>query len=216
MVSEELIFGQYTEAIQKFPKLHQPEKIGEVWIIKGDIDVIDDEGGYWGTFEVKIVVPENFPEELFELHETGNRIPKEANWHNSNFCCLSTNAIMFTKMLGNLTLVNWLEKFAHPFLANFMVKVNTGKYENGEFDHGPKGIAQGYFKIFNTNDLSEVTERLQLITKKKKLSQNQQCFCGSGKKYKRCFLLNPEKHHLGIPISILKKDLAEITRLGLQ
>lgn len=213
MVSDQLIARQYEDAIQKFPKLHLPTKIGETWEINGCIDVIDDEGCYWDTYDIKIVVPPQFPDELFELYETGDKIPKEADWHNSTTCCLSTPAIMFSEMRGNVTLLNWLEKFAHPFLANHVYKVRTGHYANDEFEHGDIGIVQGYFKLFNTTNKNEVIERLALMVGTKKLGRNDKCFCGSNEKYKRCFLIDYDGHLLGIPISQLQKDLRSIVKL---
>lgn len=210
MVSEELILNQFEEVKIKYPKLLQPKQIGDTWQIEGCIDVIDDEGSFWDTYDVKIIVPDKFPDQLFELQETGNKIQKSPEWHNNDFCCISTNAVMFSEMVGNITLLNWLNRFAHPFLANHVFKTKTGHYANDEFEHGDAGIIQGYFKVFNTNDLSLVLEKLRLITGTKKLGRNDPCFCGSGKKYKHCYLSEPQKHSPGIPISILKSDLNQI------
>jgi len=210
MVPEEIVLKQYQEAKEKFPKLHIPKKIETGWEIVGKIDVIDDEGTIWDTFDVKIIFPLNFPDELFELIEIGEKIPKSKEWHNAETCCLSTKAIMFSEMLGNLTLLNWLIKFAHPFLANYVYKVRTDKYANEVFDHGDAGMIQGYYKVFRTSDLSIVIEKLKYITGTKTLGRNDSCFCGSGKKYKRCYLAEPQKHSPGIPLSILKDDLSTI------
>jgi SEC-C motif. len=210
MVSEELVLRQYQEAKEKFPKLLKPKRVDNGWEIDGLIDVIDDEGSFWDTYQVKIIVPDKFPDQLFELHETGNKIQKGAEWHNNDSCCLSTNAVMFSEMAGNITLLNWLDKFAYPFLANHVFKVKTGHYANEEFDHGNAGIIQGYFKVFRTNNLSLVLEKLNLITGIKSLGRNDPCFCNSGKKYKQCFLKDPKKHSPGIPISILQSDLNQI------
>jgi len=210
MVSEVLVLSQFEEANKSYTKLLQPKQVGDTWEIEGCIDVVDDEGSLWDTYNIKIIVPAKFPDQLFELQETGNKIPKGPEWHNNDFCCLSTNAVMFSEMVGNITLLNWLDKFAHPFLANHVFKSKTGHYANEEFEHGDAGIIQGYFKVFRTNDLSIVLEKLKLITGTKKLGRNDPCFCSSGKKYKRCFQTGIEKHSPGIPISILKTDLNQI------
>lgn len=210
MVSEQVIYSQYELAKIKFPKLRQPTLVDEVWIIDGSIDVIDDEGHCWDSFDVKITVPADYPDRLFELEETGGRIPKTPDWHNSNSCCLSTTATMFYEMTTDLTLTNWLEKFAHLFLANSLYKLKTGHYANEEFEHGTPGIIQGYSKFFKTNDASAIVEKLELITGGRTLERNAKCFCDSGQKYKKCFLMDSKSHHMGIPISVLKTDLAEI------
>ena len=210
MVPEETVINQYLEAKEIFPKLQFPQKIHDGWEILGQIDVIDDQGTIWDVFDVKIFFPEYFPEVLFELSETGNKIPNGEEWHNGETCCLSTKAIMFSEMLGNLTLINWLVKYAHPFLANYVYKVKTGNYANEEFDHGDNGLIQGYYKVFQTNDLPAIIEKLKYLTGTIKLGRNDPCFCRSGKKYKHCYLFEPQKHSPGIPISILESDLNQI------
>jgi hypothetical protein len=210
MVSEELVLKQYQEAKGKFPKLLKPKRVENAWEIDGFIDVIDEEGSKWDSFNVRIVFPLNFPDQLFELKESGNKIPKGTEWHNNESCCLSTNAVMFSEMYGNLTLLNWLIKFAHPFLANYVYKLKTEHYANEVFDHGEQGIIQGYYKVFRTSDLSIVVEKLKYISGTKTLGRNDPCFCGSGFKYKHCYLAKPQEHSPGIPISILQSDLTQI------
>lgn len=210
MVLEATVIKQYLEAKETFPKLQYPQRTNYGWEIVGQIDVIDDQGTIWDVFDVKILFPNDFPEALFELSETGNKIPKGKEWHNSETCCLSTKAVMFSEMLGNLTLLNWLYKYAHPFLANYVYRVKTNTYANKTFDHETAGLIQGYYKVFRTSDLSLVIEKLKYLTGSKTLGRNDPCFCGSGKKYKHCYLINSTRHSPGIPISILKDDLSHI------
>jgi hypothetical protein len=211
MVTEELIRQEYNEANIKYRKLLPPEKVGGGFVLKGSIDVVDDDGGYWDNYEVSILVSSNYPMELPILLETGKKIERHEDWHNrEGICCLSTNAKMYSVLGKNITLFNWLEKFAHPFLANHVYRIKTGNYANKEFDHGTEGIIQGYCEIFNVKTEIEVVERLELICGSKKLGRNDSCFCGGGKKYKKCFLLEPSNHYFNIPIETLKKDLKEI------
>ncbi len=211
MVSEEIISRQYESAKLKYPKLIQLERVGEIWEINGSIDVIDDEGGYWDTYEVKIVVPKKYPEEIFELHETGEKIKKEASWHNFKYCCLSTNAIIYSVLGDDLTLLNWLDKFAHPFLANHIVKKKTGNYAAGEFRHDTAGIIQGYEKLFAIEGQNSVFIKLKELCCVLKSGRNDPCFCENGKKFKNCFLVSPFTHKiLNIPYTILEKDYQEI------
>ena len=214
MVSEEIIFSQYESAKEKFPKLLQPERVGEQWEIKGSIDVIDDDGELWDNFEVKIVVPKNFPEELFQLYETGKRIPQDAFWHNTFTCCVSTNATIYFTLGDDITLLNWLSRFAHPFLANYVYKRKTGHYASGEFEHGTPGVVQGYEKLFGVNGAKEVFVRLKMQCSVLIRGRNDKCFCGSGKKFKNCYLKSPFTHKFSnIPYSQLEKDMEEIVNI---
>lgn len=212
MVTEQLIHQEYSDALIKYRRLLLPEKVGEGFIIKGSIDVIDDEGSYWDTYDVSILIPAYYPKELPILTETSKKIERHEDWHNRDgICCLSTNAKMFHVLGEEINLLNWLDKFAHPFLANHVFRVKTGQYANNEFDHGTEGIVQGYCEIFILTTIKEVIDRLNLVCENKKLGRNDLCFCGSEKKYKKCFLLNPIKHYSSIPLDTLKKDLTEIT-----
>jgi hypothetical protein len=211
MVPSELVFSQYDIAKEKFPKLTQPELVGEHWEIKGSIDVIDDEGFIWDNFDVKIIIPKTLPEELFQLHETGKRIPREAYWHNSITCCLSTNATIYFILAEDVTLLNWLNRFAHPFLANYVYKRKTGHYANGEFEHETKGIIEGYEKLFGLSGVSEVSAKLETLCSLLKLERNDLCFCGSQIKFKKCYQKLPFSHkYSNIPFPQLVKDLEEI------
>jgi len=211
MVSEEIIFSQYESAKDKFPKLNQPERVGEYWEINGCIDVIDDEDNYWDTFKVKIVVPKKFPEELFELQETGGKIPKHESWHNSNSCCLSTTALIYSGLGEDVTLLNWLVKFAHPFLANYIVKKETGSYAAGDFNHSTDGTIQGYEKLFGVTGAKEVFQKLKMLCSVLQRGRNEKCFCGCVKKFKNCFLQSPFTHkYSGVPFLVLQNDLATI------
>lgn len=214
MVSEEFISRQYESVKEKFPKLNQPLQVGEHWEINGAIDVIDDEGSSWDTFEVKIFVPENFPEELFILQETGTRIPKEEKWHNTFSCCVSTNAIIYHTLGNDISLLNWLVKFAHPFLANYVYKREKEEYASGEFDHATPGIVQGYERLFGLTGAKEVLERLKILSSVLRLGRNDKCFCGSGKKFKTCYLKSSFTHkYSGIPYSLLQKDMEVIKNM---
>jgi uncharacterized protein YecA (UPF0149 family) len=42
------------------------------------------------------------------------------------------------------------------------------------------------------------------------MSRNEKCFCNSGKKYKRCFLINPNEHYFNIPIALLNIERNQI------
>ena len=212
MVSEEIIRSEFDEASKKFQKLNQPEKSDNGWIIKGCIDVIDDEGGYWDTYEVNINIPSIYPDELPILIEVGNKIDRSDNWHNTKgVCCLSTNAKMFTKFDGNITLLNWLEHFAHPYLANHVHKIKTGSYANKEYAHGTPGLIEAYCEIFETSNTNDIIIILSFLCGVLKLGRNEICFCKSGKKYKKCFLADPISHYYKISLTTLRKDLNEIT-----
>jgi hypothetical protein len=107
MDRQTLIQRQFLEATTKYPKLSPPKKKGSIWRIDGAIDVIDDEGGYWDTYEINIVLFSDYPISLPLLIETGKKIQRNADWHISKegICCLSTPAKMYCDLAGKITLL---------------------------------------------------------------------------------------------------------------
>ena len=211
MATEELIRSQYSAAVLKYPRLAEPNHIAEGWLVAGSIDVIDDEGGYWDTYDVQIIIPDTYPTELPEVMEVGGKIKQSPDWHNTIYCCLTTKAIMFAEMKGEVTLEKWLTNYVHKYLGNHVLKVRTGDYASGEFEHGPDGIIHGYKLLFNSEDPKEVQQILKALCGNNTMSKNKICFCGSGKKYKRCLDINVEKHRMNIPVDTLRRDLNEVT-----
>ena len=159
MVSEEEVIKQYNEALCKFPKLERPTRVNQDW---------------------EIIIPHHFPLSLFQLHEVGGKIPKQIDWHNSLYCCVSTNARIYHVLGEECTLLNWLDKFAHPYLANHIVRKITKEYASGEFAHGAAGIVQDYEMLFKVKGEHAVCKKLKAICILTKCSRNEACFCGSG------------------------------------
>ena len=121
------------------------------------------------------------------------------------------NARIYHVLGEECTLLNWLDKFAHPYLANHIVRKITKEYASGEFAHGAAGIVQDYEMLFKVKGEHAVCKKLKAICILTKCSRNEACFCGSGKKIKNCFLKNQITHkYMGIPFNQLCEDLAEI------
>jgi hypothetical protein len=99
-------------------------------------------------------------------------------------------------------------------LANHIVKKKTKEYAGGEFSHFTGGIIQGYEKLFNLSGLNQVYQKLKVLCSVLNAGRNDICFCGSGKKFKNCYLRSSFTHKFsGIPYSLLQKDLNEISSL---
>lgn len=206
---------QFAEAVVKYPKLIRLVKEGkDFWRIDGSIDVIDDEGGYWDTYEVSIFILPGYPNDIPLMLETSKKIKREADWHMSKegFCCLATRAKMFHDLSNGITLLKWLDKFAHPFLANHVLKLNDGNYADKEFSHGAKGIIEGWELISGLNGAGNILKHLSNISGYRTQALNRDCFCGSGKKYKRCYEIKPNQHRYGIPYNEIRNDVIEIRK----
>lgn len=118
------ISEHYHEVRGKYPKLGLPRKNNGFWKIDGTIDVIDDEGSHWDSYEVSIFLSPNYPKDLPVLIETSKKIRRHIDWHISDegICCLSTPSKMYQALGEEITLLKWLNEFAHPYLANHVTE----------------------------------------------------------------------------------------------
>lgn len=206
--------NDFVEAQKKYNHINAPVFQNGIWCIKGNVDVIDANGVYWDTYTVEILIPLNYPISPPVLVETGGKIQRTADWQwhvgNNGECCLGTPAQIYRELRDGITLLKWMDRFVVPFLANHIHRVELGSYANGEFSHGVKGVFEDYSDLLQLFEVGEVVKMLRLMTGKDLLSKNVDCFCGSGKKYKRCYLLEPNRHLLGIPSHILSSDLDKL------
>ncbi|MBL7743131.1 MAG: SEC-C domain-containing protein [Chitinophagaceae bacterium] len=214
MEQKYLITKHYEECLSSYPKLIKLVKEGDFWRIDGCIDVTDDEGGYWETYEVSIFIPPDYPKDIPILQETGKKIKRESDWHMSSNgeCCLATRAKIFHDLSEGITLLKWLDKFAHPFLANHVYRIKHNHYAHEEFSHGTKGIIEGWKKITGVRDAVSILKHLVQITGYRTQALNRPCFCGSGKKYKRCYEISPIEHRYGIPSIEILEDIKAISK----
>lgn len=213
MELKELLEKEYGEILTYYPKLMKPACQEQYWRINGSIDVIDNEGGYWDTYQIAILIPLNYPQGIPILQEVSKKIERDIDWHmvgENGLCCLATPAKIYHDLSGEITLLKWLNRFAHPFLANHVFKKKTGNYANEEFSHGTKGIIEGWEKILNINGNLCVLHYLRQISGYRTQSLNRPCFCGSGKKYKRCYVINPHGHRFCIPPNQIDNDIKSI------
>jgi hypothetical protein len=215
MVSQELIIYEYVSLSSKFPRLHPPIFLSnqKIWKIAGSIDLIDDSCEFWNDYEIEIQIPQNYPEKPPVLIEISNKVPKNSDWHNRGSCCVAPEALIYHKLEGKLTLISWMEEFVIPYFANHVYRRETNAYANGEYSHATPGIIEGYKNIFNIDDNTEVYKTLEHIYKYLDCERNDKCFCMSGKKFKKCYMLSPYSHQIeGIPIDIIVNDFIAIKK----
>lgn len=213
-MGKEIIQEHLAEARIGYPKLNDLVVENNIQKIAGTIDVIDDEGRYWDSYHVLIIIPDKYPNDLPVLIETSKKIERHIDWHiiGEGICCLSTQSKMFYELKDDITLLRWLDKFAHPYLANHVYKLKTGRYANEEFSHGTLGIIEGWNQILHSNDTKQTLSLLKRMAGIESMAFNQLCFCNSGKKYKRCYLLNEVAHRMNIPLYQIMNDIKTIER----
>ncbi len=209
-VSEEV-----SSVIESFPFLvrHEGSTDGP-FLLNGEIEVPDSQGNVRGIYEVKILVPAQYPKMHPVLFETGGKIIRHEDWHvnGDGTCCLAPRPMVSRLFSNGGSLVDWVNQFVLPFLANHIYKLEYGEYANEGYEHGSKGIVHAYMDLWSLESKEQVRLRLRQLLGLKKQSRNVPCICGSGKKSKRCHNGEALSNYQGVDSSVLRDDLQDIDR----
>lgn len=177
------------EAVRKFPNLAIIETSSSP-ILKGVLDIPDGEQRKVDSYMIEVHPSREYPKRFPNLFEVGGSIPKEPDWHINadGSCCVTVlpKEIIFCQT--GITLVQFLVEQAIPYFANQTHRRLTGRYLNGEYSHGKKGLFESYESMFKTSDTNIWKYYCDIAFHKIALStgRNEPCICNSGMKYKDC------------------------------
>lgn len=143
------------------------------------------------TFDIKIDFPHNYPEILPKVFETKSRIPKTADYHNSekSGLCLATIAGVRQKISeGRKTFTDFISDLAIPFLFGHSYKEKKGEYPWPPARHEFNGIIDEYKQYFNIPDDSIVKFLIGVFGGETPIKGHLPCPCASGKKFRDCHM----------------------------
>lgn len=190
MLNSQVLFSnQIRELLKSYPhfKIISTE-LNEY--LKGILAVPNDEGDVIGNFLIEIHISEKFPFAFPILFEVGEQIPNEADWHKykDHSCCVTVPAEEILLCKNGISVNEFIESQAIPYLANYVHRKETGYYKNGDYAHGSKGNYQFYEKLFKTDNQKLWLEYIKFAfgLKKHNVGRNEKCMCGSNLKYKKC------------------------------
>jgi hypothetical protein len=183
---------QLQDAIKKYPNLKIIQDKDRISYLKGILDIPNDLHEIVGHFLVEVRCSDKFPYRFPILFEIGGEIPNEPDWHKYKdaSCCITIWPDEILKCKNGISVSLFIEKYAVPYFANYLHKKQTGEYKNGEYAHGVKGINQFYESLMKTANRDLWIQYFKHTFKNLKIGceRNDNCFCGSGDKYKQCHL----------------------------
>lgn len=172
-----------------FNKLKIIESDGEKFL-KGEVDIIDNEGKVWDVYQVEIRSSQEYPFRFPKLFETGNAFPKIIDWHVYEFddksCCVDVtpNEILICKK--GLNVLEYIQRFAIPYLANQTYRKREGYYLYGEYSHGIMGRIEFYQNKLKAQNLLQLIQMIALILKGYNPDRTSICpFCHKSK-FRKC------------------------------
>lgn len=171
-----------------FNKLSVIELNGEK-ILSGELDIIDNTGELWDTYQVKIKGSESYPFCFPKLFETANAFPKILDWHvyeKDKSCCIDfpRNEIIICRTGLNVTY--YIQRFAIPYFANQTFRRREGYYLYGEYPHGIFGMIAFYQSKLKAKNPRELIKMFELIIKGYNPDRRAYCpFCHKVK-FRKC------------------------------
>lgn len=185
----DLFCRQLDSAIRKFPNFKMVESVGGKRL-KGILDIKNADNEIVANFSVEIRYCPGFPFRFPFLFEVGGDIPNEADWHkySNGRCCITVEPDEILKCKNGVSVLEFIDNYCIPYLANQAFRKATKRYKNGEYSHGSLGLLEFYADFFKTSDINQWKKCILILNsgKDNQISRNKSCFCGSGLKYKNC------------------------------
>jgi hypothetical protein len=143
-------------------------------------EVIED--GY----DVRIEVPENFPERMALAWEIGGRIPPTYHKLDNGALCLGSRIGLRLQMGKSPSILRFVERCVIPYLYGYSYSVKHGAPPFGELEHGELGSLQDLAGLLDVEDLRLAVDFCVLAATKRGRANKRPCPCGSGRRLGRC------------------------------
>ena len=146
---------------------------------------IDEDDKYYLKIDIS-----DFPSKFPKVYEIGERIPRKADRHinRDNSLCFTTKANEEILLRTTITdLISFFNLILIPYLINNSYFEINKEYKFGEYSHFPDiSTYETYRDILGIDNFERIAVILKAIAKGKKFRPNEICYCGSGKKIKKC------------------------------
>lgn len=161
----------------------------EEQFLKGSLDIVDETGKIWGTYEVEIRGSQGYPYAFPKLFVTNNAFPRNADWHvnESDFtCCVDVPMSEKITCKNGLNVADYIKQYAIPYFANQTYRIQEGYYRHGEYSHGLLGRLEYYQRKLKAKNLAELIKMFDLIMKDYSPDRRAMCpFCKK-EKFRSC------------------------------
>lgn len=183
-----IIFEQEAkEVVEKYKELSFKIEDG-VPCVFGSMHLYDEHGIIEDTFQIAIKAVLSYPKNFPFLFETGGRIPRNFDWHifeQQGNCCIASPPEELIICNNGITLFSFIDNQVKNYFYSQIFRNQNG-YFLKERSHGNKGWIEFFEETFMTSNIFNIEYGLNQIIEGKKINRVSMCFCGSGKKYRKC------------------------------
>ncbi|HML96263.1 MAG TPA: SEC-C domain-containing protein [Thermodesulfobacteriota bacterium] len=159
--------------------------------LKGIFPIIDPENGSEiDRYKIEIEFHPDYPVNMPILRETQGRIPRTIDRHivgDDGRACLFVREEGYRRLSQNPSIISFIEGPVYQFLLSQSYYELTGDWLFGEWAHGPAGVFEFYSEILETEDPKIILTFVKYLSNKE-IRNYWRCYCGSGRKLKKCHL----------------------------
>ena len=141
-------------------------------------------------YEIKILIPWEFPLSLPSVWETGNKIPRETafgHFLDDGRLCLGASCDLISCVTQEPTISHYICTLLDSYLYSSSYFIKYGMTPDfGERSHGLKGLIEAYKERYDVSDERLLTILLFYLAKLQPYRGHLQCPCCSGKKFREC------------------------------
>lgn len=137
------------------------------------------------SYEVRLEVPDNFPERMALVWETAGRIPATFHHLDNQALCLGSRVRLRLQMAGSPSVLRFVERCLIPYLYGYSHYARTGVVPFGELHHGELGSLQDLAGLLQV-ELAEAIPYCVLASMLRRRANKQPCPCRSGRRLGRC------------------------------
>jgi len=209
---KDLIIEHFRQLKNEFSELKLKEIENGRFIITGNLSftVFYDEKPVRDDYNVKIEIPNDYPNNPPTVKETSHKIPRNIDNHvnpTDGTLCLGAPLAVKRTFAKERTLLWFVREQLIRFLSSYSYKQDYGLYPNGELSHGYKGLLEYYSDLFAVQDEWQVLGLLKILADDNYRGHSL-CPCGSNKKVRNChgdLLLDIQDHQR--PYDYIKEHL---------
>ena len=166
------------------------------------------------TFVISISIPEEFPDELPVVRETGGRVPRTFHTYSDGSLCLGSPTSQRLHLAKRPTALAFIQRCLIPYFYNFLYFQLYDILPFGELAHGWKGIDQDLSALFGVKTASAAVEMIRLTSLKKRTANKIPCPCGSGRRLGNCHNLTVNNYRDRYGRSWFRREYFSIMKLN--
>ena len=155
--------------------------------VRGTFPIRSAEGKEIDRYQVRIMLPDDYPDALPIVFEVGERVPRIVDRHiNPNgSACVMLPDDRWRCFPHGARFRQFLDGPVHQYLVSQSL-VDLGKpWPFGQWSHGVQGRLEYYQWLFGTSDIGVVARTLRILAKVD-FKPHATCPCGSGRRIRDC------------------------------